>query len=311
MKLNDKIRGAIVGYAFGDALGLGTEFMTTNEVRFYYPDGLQNFSQIIRDAHRCQWEQGEWSGDTEICTRLIESVLDTGRFDIHEIVKKFKQWYDEEEKDVSAVYRAICEDPEWLAHPISTAHKRWHISGLYEASNESAQRSIVTGLTSQAANLTEDTRKITLITNDDSRCVATTMILAHTMHTLLTEERIPTHDELYALCRQVDRRTLPWLDKAYNEEITSLELDDVDSMAWTRKAMAAALWAMWHCDSAEETFSILIHSGGDANTNAAIGGAIAGLRFGYDGLPEEKLNLVRHDYLIDLADRLSDYRTNL
>lgn len=49
MGIKNNIYGTLFGQAIGDALGLGTEFMTKAEAREKYPDGLTEYSQIIRD----------------------------------------------------------------------------------------------------------------------------------------------------------------------------------------------------------------------------------------------------------------------
>ena len=43
----DRIRGVLYGQAVGDALGLGTEFMSKAEVARHYPDGLDDYAQVI------------------------------------------------------------------------------------------------------------------------------------------------------------------------------------------------------------------------------------------------------------------------
>lgn len=47
-----RMKGCLYGQAIGDALGLGSEFMSKDEVNKNYPNGLKNYDQIIQDSHR-------------------------------------------------------------------------------------------------------------------------------------------------------------------------------------------------------------------------------------------------------------------
>ena len=51
-KTIDRFRGCLYGQAIGDALGLGTEFMTDEDIAGKYPHGLQHYKQIYQDSHR-------------------------------------------------------------------------------------------------------------------------------------------------------------------------------------------------------------------------------------------------------------------
>ena len=59
--IKDKMLGCLYGQAIGDALGLGSEFMSKDEVEVNYPDGLKTYGQIIQDANRRRWAKGAWT----------------------------------------------------------------------------------------------------------------------------------------------------------------------------------------------------------------------------------------------------------
>ena len=42
----NKIKALFLGQAIGDAMGLGTEFLTKSEIKEYYPKGLKFFTQV-------------------------------------------------------------------------------------------------------------------------------------------------------------------------------------------------------------------------------------------------------------------------
>lgn len=312
MNLIDKTRGAIVGTALGDALGLGTEFMTRQEAANYYPDGLTSFSQIIRDAHRIQWKRGEWTNDTESLLIFFERILKDGKFDIFSQARAFKDWVLRTDVDVPAVVEVVCRTPGWEDAPVATTHRVWHQRGITEASNEATNRALVTALTSRPDELAENTRKLVLITHDDSRCVATAKIFATLMQSLFFKGEEPDYEVLEEISLRIDPRTTKYLQAARDGNIEHLKIDDPDTLSWTRKSMAAALWGFWHTDNATDAILNVIHLGGDADTNAAISGALAGMKYGYDALPSEKEKIIGLERLLDVADRLADYiQTNL
>lgn len=307
MELNEKLRGAVVGYAFGDALGLGTEFMTRAEVQTYYPEGLRRFGQIIRDSHRCQWRRGDWTNDTDILLCLLNRILEDGGFDLCSMARAVKKWLGTREDDVPAVLPMVCNSPGWEDHPIAVSHRVWDEMNVIEASNEAVGRSLLSGTLCQRKDIAENTRKLVLMTHDDTRCLASTVIIANMLHSLLYEDKEASYDDLKELSQRVDPRATRYLELAYNNEIGLMEVDDPETCQWTRKSLGSSLWGFWHGTTPGDCIYKVIELGGDSDTNASLTGAMVGMKHGYDALPEEKENILGFEMLIDAADRMADY----
>ncbi len=307
MKRLDKIKGALYGLAFGDALGLGAEFMTRNEARMYYPEGLRHFSQIIRDAHRSAFKRGEWSNDAELTLRMLDCIVETGGLDLLAQAKTMKKWMEDGPIDIVPLFSLILNTPGWEDSPISISHHIWKTRGVTEASNEALVRGFVTGLTSPTHDIVRHTRELVQSTHDDTRCIASATIIAMTAHSLFHNDRLPEYERLKEICELIDMRTIPYLETAHHGRLEDFQLDDEETQLYTRKTMGAALWAMWHTDTPEDAIYSVIDMAGDADTNAAVAGGLAGLRYGYDALPAEKEKLLGKERLDLLAVRLADH----
>lgn len=309
MKLNDKINGALFGMALGDALGLGTEFMTAAEAKTHYPEGLHNFSQIIRDAHRAQWRRGDWTNDTELMIVLIESVIRCGKVDFMDIVKEMKVWIDSNPADLVMLYRLIKKERDWEFRPKEVTAHIWRERNTDEASNEAIHRALIAGLLAKDKNeIIKLVKDLVLITHADSRCVSSTAVISLLIYDLFWNDRVTPIEELSDLAFSVDKRTVPYIEKACNSaDISALALDDEDTFWYTRKAMASALWSLWHCSSPAEILDAIVAAGGDADTNASLSLAIGGMKYGYDALPEIVNDLVQYDRMKDISVRLTDF----
>ena len=303
----DRIRGAIAGYALGDALGVGSEFMTKTEMQGYYPDKLRDFKSIIRDSHRCQWKPGETTNDTHFFTTLLETILSNGGYDLNICAKAFIDKIRNTTKDIVPTFRTLLAFPDWEESPLVNTHKIWKHHGLEEGSNEANHRGIAMALLFDRPELDDIVKQLVLMTHDDMRCVASTVILAHTAHSLLHTGEPASLKDLMSVCYAYDTRTVPFLEMAVNGKLEDFDLDDESSMGLTRKNMGAALWTVWHCDNAADAIYAVIDEAGDADSNGAITGALAGLRFGYDALPDIKNDLIDKDYYDDLARRVAAF----
>ncbi len=88
----DRFRGCIYGQAIGDALGLGTEFMTDEDIAWKYPHGLQHYKQIYQDRHRKRWKIGDWTDDTDMMLCIADAVIEDKGVNFYNIARHFKDW---------------------------------------------------------------------------------------------------------------------------------------------------------------------------------------------------------------------------
>ena len=91
-ELIDRFRGCLYGQAIGDALGLGTEFMTDEDIAWKYPHGLQHYKQIYQDRHRKRWEIGDWTDDTDMMLCIADAVIEDKGVNFLNIARHFKTW---------------------------------------------------------------------------------------------------------------------------------------------------------------------------------------------------------------------------
>ena len=88
--IKERFLGTIFGQAVGDALGLSTEFMSKQEVGRFYPNGIEDYSQIVQDDHRRRWQRGDWTDDTDMMLCILDSFVACQKVDILDIARRFK-----------------------------------------------------------------------------------------------------------------------------------------------------------------------------------------------------------------------------
>ena len=282
--ITNKIKGCFYGYAIGDALGIGTEFMTRREVRMRYPDGLHDYSQIIRDAHRSIWKRGQVSHDTEVVMMMARSFVECGHPDHMDYASRLKNWFDTTiPSDLTANLRWILRRSDFAKRPLEVSQEAYEQQGLHEPYNEALGRAMVAGL--WPGDPERHVLNFTKITHWDQLAVACAMVVGVMANELLWHRREADPDRLAGVIRRFDRRLLPYMEVARNGKLSDFELDDEDTLWSAPKTVGSAMWLLWHISDPSEALEVIIAEGGDADTNAALALGLMGLKYGYSRLP--------------------------
>lgn len=305
--LKNKLYGCLLGYAVGNALGLGTEFMTRAEVQRRYPGGLRSYSQFIRDAHRSQWRRGDYTADTEIIIELIESLMEVEAIDYMDYARRLQNWYNRTDgADVGSHIRNTISRKDFAERPHEICYQNYSAQAVHEAYNECLGRAMVIGLMPQYTE--DDVKNNTRLTHWDPRCVAASSVIACVSHNLLWNDESPTLEELKDVGDHIDRRVSPYIEKAFTGELDDFELDDKLNYWFARKAMGSALWELIHSEDPEKALYNIIDRGGDADTNAALTMGLLGLKYGANAVPKSLLDtLLEREKMEDIVERFSTF----
>lgn len=286
--IKDKILGCLYGQAVGDALGLGTEFMTKTNVLSSYPDGLRRFEQIVRNAYAEMWQPGEWTDDTDMMLCILRS-FDGEFFDIDRIVSNFINWLENNPRGIGDYISNVISQEDYIDQPEICSKYEWILSDRESAPNGALMRTSIVGLPKNYSKTQSEA--ICKLTHFDPRCVGSCVIVTEIIHNLVWNNRSLSYDEIVSLGRKYDDRIEEWINLAYdNSEISALDLDDSKSMGYTLRALSAGLWSYWYAPSFEIGLLTIVNEGSDADTNAAIACSILGAKFGYSSIPDYYVN---------------------
>lgn len=291
------MRGCLYGQAIGDALGLGSEFMSKDEVIKNYPDGLKYFNQIIQDSHRRRWAKGAWTDDTDMMLCILDG-FENGKFNILRIASNFKDWFNGTPLGIgSHTYRVLCMG-DYVDRPEMCAKLWWDLSRQKSASNGALMRTSVVGLAKD--RIEEQAEAICKLTHYDSRCVGSCIIAASIIHNLVWHDMQLSYAEIKDIAQRYDSRILEWIDAAYNSsDISMLDLDEANSIGYTLLTLSAALWCYWHSPTFIDGLLSVVNEGGDADTNGAVACAILGAKFGYMSIPIYYIEELHNKYIFD------------
>jgi len=299
----DRVRGAFLGLAVGDAVGLTLEFRP--------PGTFEPLTDLVGGGP-FGLPAGAWTDDTAMAACLAESLVETGGFDPADQLRRYLRWYREGHWSVTG----RCFD---IGGTTRGALERFEASGDPAASGATHEHSAANGSIMRLAPVplafARDPTEAVRLAGESSRtthalpvCVDACRYLGGllvgaargaTKEELLAPwyapapglwEAAPLHPEIAAVAAGSFRAKSPPAIRGTGHVVASLE---------------AALWAFATTDDFEACVLAAANLGDDADTTAAVAGQLAGAFYGRAGLPPRWLEqLALRERLEALADRL-------
>jgi len=269
--------GAFVGAAAGDALGAPFEFRPPGTFRRTFPEPVLTAPGEMTGGG--PWLPGEFTDDTQMAVALGESLCQRGGLDSNDVWARWRSWAIDAQ-DVGVLTRRALEEPG----PAGAAQIAHDDSGGMSAGNGTIMRNVPVALftlrepLAAAADLA--VRQAALTHHD--RVTHEGAVL----HTVMVRAAVRGDDPLAALAASLatadlvdDPRWRVLLGPSWHPD----DAEHGNGTVWT--CLAQAVWAVRHADSFERAVVDAVDLGDDADTVACVAGAIAGARFGIQGIP--------------------------
>lgn len=297
--LRDRFRGTLLGTAVGEALGAPADFLTRDQIVDRYG--------VITDmlgggCHNLK--PGQTTDATDMMLCLAESLADMGAYDAHDVMDRYLAWFDSVPVDMSLAVRTALLSYR-SGTPWDLASRRAHeILGSPAAGNGSLMRCAPLALRyldDEETRHVVSERESTLTHFDHlagSSCVAFNDLVAASIRDDLAGQ---LHVAAEAMMDE-DKRVSATLRDALEAEP-----EEIQSSAFVLDTLCTAVWAVLRTSSFEEALVLVVNLGNDADTVAAVAGALAGAAHGESGIPRRWLAPLRvYERVVAVADRLAD-----
>lgn len=287
----ERARGTLLGLAAGDALGAAVEWLHPDQIHARYGGPLRD---LVASP---PWERGEWTDDTAMALELAASLADKGGYDEEDVFARYVMWARSGPKDIGATIAAALLRARNVAEARAAAAAHHRATGGLSAGNGSLMRTapIAIRYRTDAGAVERISRLESSLTHHDVVAGDACAWLNLTIAALVCGRRPPTSTSPVARAAQEAIGAPPELLAAEAQE----------KMGYVLTALRIAFAGAFGHDDLESAVVFAVNLGGDADTNGAVTGALAGARFGAGAIPRRWLEpLLAHERIGGLANRL-------
>ncbi len=255
--------GALLGAAVGDALGAPFEFQPAGSYAKRFPKAVLGGIGEMTGGGAFNWEPGEFTDDTQMAMALAESILSCrGDFEMETTWNHFVAW-SKQATDIGNTTSASLgqsggNGSVMRIAPIGIAGVQWGRARTIEIARLQSSLTHFDPMAGWAAAIAAEVIRACIAGEEFTRAVSEATQLVEDDHRDLFTEYLA-------------------------ESWTPDQSDITNGVAFV--CLAQAVWAVRNTSSFEEAVVAAVNLGDDADTVAAVTGALAGAVYGIQQIP--------------------------
>ncbi len=277
-----KLRDAVLGFVVGDAFGVPYEFQERGEFRV--SENMIGFGSHHQPV-------GTWSDDSSMMLATLFSIVYK-----QDVVLNFLDWYKHGEfTPYGKVFDMGCRTAMALKY-YEKNHEFMPDTEETALGNGSLMRILPFAFVNWGENSIDTASSIT---HPARICREACQIYIRIIKALLYGCNIK--DALF----EVKEKFTDEFDRL--NYIETLSMDDIESTGYVVDTLEAAIWSVIKTSSYKDAIMLATYLGDDTDTIAALTGAMAGIIYGTESIPEQWLfNIARLDDIEKLIEKSQD-----
>lgn len=299
--MKKRIAGALFGVAVGDALGGPVEFMAPEEIIRRYV--------CVSDMLGGGWlnlAPGEVTDDTQMTLCVAEGIVEAPEAPIPAIGRRFIEWANGGPKDIGGACAASIHNAQRIADcsvfgrnkgKAPTA-EQWERAGAATQRNQghpvegngALMRTVYPGLYYDFNEAQTWAMQIARMTHAGARSTKACILYSRMINLLTASESWPQDTQNLREFLEEHCGAVPEYAAAVKTSVVTPALG-----GYVVDSMRIAVGTLANTESFEQAVIEAVNLGGDADTNGAITGGLAGAWYGYDAIPAEWISALAPD----------------
>ncbi len=285
-----RAHGALIGQVAGDALGSQVEFQDAEEIRNRYPDGLRR----MNDGGPFTLMAGQPTDDSELALLLARSIVQEGVYNNEKVAAAYHYWfYQSQPFDVgNTIRQAIQGITRQHVTQNRVAETMKANASTESQANGSLMRISPLGIYGYKMTF-DDLFALAQIESSLTHphlvcqqcCGLYCIAIADAISTGHTPKQVYQTVQAFAESNNIDPIVLNALQSASSHRPETYQ-------GWVIAAFQNAFYQLIHSNNLEEGIVDTVMQGSDADTNAAIAGALLGAVHGAKAIPEQWRHMV-------------------